>query len=209
MFIVFEGGEGAGKSTQAKILSQYLTDQGKKVLLTREPGGTENAEKIRKLLVSKTKDPWLKESEVFLFLAARLEHYYKTIKPHLEKGYIVICDRFILSTLAYQGYGYNLSIDWLKKLHADILPQNIPDLTFILSIPPKKGLSRVTEVQKFEMLDLPFHEKLFYGYHELAKQFPNCHVIDVSDKNIKTVHAQIVKTLTAHMKSQKISENIL
>ncbi|USO02112.1 MAG: dTMP kinase [Alphaproteobacteria bacterium] len=201
MFIVFEGGEGCGKTTQAKRLYQHFLSQGKKVVLTREPGGTPNAEAVRELLVSGQHEAWPAYSEFFLILAARADHYEKFIKLHLDKGCIVICDRFLLSTLVYQGYGRGLDIAWMSKIHKDVFPDLLIDKTFVLSMSPEKALSRVQEQQTFEALGLEFHQKINQGFRELGKAFD---MIEVEEKNEEQVFAEILEKLPLAHKMESV-----
>jgi len=192
MLIVFEGGEGCGKTTQAERLYQYFLKQGKKVILTREPGGTKNAELLRQLLLKGQCEEWLPYSEFFLLLAARVDHYEKHIKPHLDQGYIVICDRFLLSTLVYQGHGRGLDIQWMKKIHADVFKTLTIDKTFVFLLSPTIALSRVRKHQTFEDLGLAFHQTIYQGYKALGKEFD---MIDVEDKKEDQVFKEIVGRL--------------
>lgn len=193
LFITFEGGEGAGKTTQINRLAQSLTNQGLKVITTREPGGTPEAEKIRDLLVQREGGKWTPISEALLLFAARSLHVQRVIKPALDDGHIVICDRFTDSTRAYQGYGHGLDMKIIEDLSETVLKGLEPDLTFILDIDPKAGLSRSErrlasealdikqKEDRFESLDLSFHEKLRRGFLEIADQNKGrCVVLDAS-----------------------------
>lgn len=196
-FITFEGGEGAGKTTQIKKLASFLETQGRDVVVTREPGGTPEAEAVRDLVVQRDGGDWEALSEVLLFSAARHEHVSKLIKPALEAGKTVICDRFMDSTLAYQGYGHGLDLDVIKQI--DTIARNgvLPDVTFILDLDVKLGLLRSkvrldgdTE-DKFERLDIIFHEKMRSGFLEIAAQEPKrCRVLDAT-QDIETLFNEI------------------
>ena len=141
-FITFEGGEGSGKSTQIKILKKRLSKNQKKIILTREPGGTKEAEIIRKLLVRGKSAKWSGTTEVLLMSTARKDHVDKVILPNLKKGNWVLCDRFIDSTLAYQGYGRNVGEILIKNLNKSLINNLKPNLTFLFDIDPKIGLRR-------------------------------------------------------------------
>ncbi len=194
LFITFEGGEGAGKTTQIKSLCKWLEDQGKEVVVTREPGGTPEAEKVRDLLVQRDGGNWSPEAEVLLLYTARQMHVKDLIKPALEDGKIVISDRFADSTRAYQSYGHGLPLEFINNIHAFVLGNMEPDLTFLLDIPVDEGLARSqghllksgdtrekTE-DRFEGLDKSFHEKLRQGFLELAKANPErFEIIDARD----------------------------
>ncbi len=169
-FITFEGPEGSGKSTQAKMLVSYLRRKGFSVLHTREPGGTKISEKIRKILL----DPKLKEMtdicEALLYLASRAQIVKEKILPALKKGKIVICDRFHDATVAYQGYGNGLDLGLLKRL-GDFTTSGLkPDLTILLDIETKEGLRRACAKDRIEKKAIAFHRRLRRGYLKIAKQ---------------------------------------
>lgn len=184
-FISLEGGEGAGKSTLAKALKAALSSQGHDVVLTREPGGTPNAEAIRELLVTGQTDRWSPMNEALLLYAARKDHVDRLIKPALEQGQWVITDRFADSTRAYQGVAGGLKSDQLEKLHQLVLGEFEPDLTLILDLDPEQGLKRTHDrgegVTRFEAHELEFHHALRSGFVSLANSFPDrCILIDAS-----------------------------
>ncbi len=184
-FITFEGGEGAGKTTQILRLAEWLTSSGQKVTRTREPGGSPGAEEIRKLLVEGAVDRWSATTEVLLHFAARRDHLEKTIKPALEAGHWVLCDRFVDSTMAYQGYGHELGRDIIEQLQEIVIADNLPDLTFIFDIDPKVGLARAATraggEDRYESMVLAFHERLRAGFLDIAAKAPGrCAVIDAS-----------------------------
>ena len=141
-FITFEGGEGSGKSTQINLLHNFLIEKGEDVISTREPGGTPSAEIIRDLLTKGDADRWSPATEALLMWAARSEHVEKLIKPSLDKGKWVLCDRFYHSTYAYQGVGHNLGIENMRIIKKIIIGEITPNLTFILDIDPVNGIGR-------------------------------------------------------------------
>jgi len=169
-FITIEGIEGSGKSTLAKGLKLYLEDLGLRVVFTREPGGSNVGEKIRKILLSKedSMDPM---TEVFLFLAARRENVVNNILPALQDGMVVIADRYTDSTLAYQGYGRGLPIKVLRRLNKIATKRIYPNLTFLIDIPPGRGLERKNEddFDRIERENLDFHKRVREGYLRLAR----------------------------------------
>lgn len=186
-FITLEGGEGSGKSTQIRRLADVLTRRGREVVITREPGGTPEAEKIRNLLVHRDGGAWNPMSECLLLFAARLMHVETLIRPALAAGKIVISDRFTDSTRAYQSYGHGLGLRAVEELNTLVLGNFRPDLTFILDVDVKTGLARAgrrlaresSGEDKYEQLGLAFHQRLRAGYLEIAAHEPNrCHVID-------------------------------
>jgi dTMP kinase len=184
-FITIEGGEGAGKSTQAGLLVAALAKAGIAALRTREPGGAPGAEEIRALLVEGEPGRWDSVSEALLMVAARRSHLTHTILPALERGEWVVCDRFADSTAAYQGYGGGVPLDDLAQLHRLIAGDLMPDLTFILDVPVAKGLARAAgrsgSETRFERMDPAFHERLRQGFLVIARAAPErCVVIDAA-----------------------------
>lgn len=206
-FITFEGGEGAGKSTQIARLADWLAGQGRDVVRTREPGGSPGAENIRALLVTGRADRWTPSSELFLLAAARADHLARTIEPALARGAVVLCDRFFDSTTAYQGYGHGLDLETVEAVHAATVGPTRPDLTLILDLPLETGLERAraraaadgSSEDRFENMDLGFHERLREGFRAIAAREPQrCAVIDASG-DIETVAAAIRQTVTARL----------
>lgn len=197
MFITFEGIDGSGKTTQSKLLVDYFRQTyGKNsVVLTREPGGTDFAEKIRNVLLVNNIDPI---SELLLFVSTRCEHVKKLILPALEEGKIVICDRFIDSTIAYQGYGFGVSLELIRKLH-ELVGIKYPDITFILDIDVNVGLSRAEDKNKYEEMSINFYNKVRKGFQEIAAKDPDrCCIISgtevMDDKQIYSkIVAEVVK----------------
>lgn len=175
MFISFEGIDGSGKTTQARLLAEVLTRAGREVCLTREPGGSEGAEEIRRLLVEGTRERWSPEAEVLLFTAARRDHLEKTIRPALAAGKIVITDRFADSTRVYQGAVRGELRDKVDRLHALMIGAE-PDLTFIIDLDPAEALqrahSRADGEDRFEAFGLGFQHALRAGFRALADAFP-------------------------------------
>jgi len=172
-FITFEGGEGAGKSTQARLLRTALEARGKTVVITREPGGSPGAEEIRKLVVEGEPDRWTPLSETLLFLAARADHVAKVIEPALSGGRWVISDRFSDSTYVYQGVARGLGTETVAHLHQAAFGSFAPDLTLVLDLDPSVGLKRA-ETRKsgaedrFERFDGSFHERLRKAFRDIA-----------------------------------------
>ncbi len=189
-FISFEGGEGSGKSTQIKLLAKKLSQYGD-VITTREPGGTIEAEVIRKLLVKGKKNKWSGIVETLLLYAARKDHIDKVIAPSLKKNKWVLCDRFKESTLVYQGYGKNVDIDLIKKLDKMITNNLTPSLTFILDINPKIGLKRSkrksnTET-RYENMSLTFHNKIRKEFINIAKSNKKKFILIDANQNINQI----------------------
>ncbi|MGV3635424.1 MAG: dTMP kinase [Pseudorhodoplanes sp.] len=186
-FITFEGGEGTGKSTQAKMLAERLKTLGLAVTLTREPGGSPGAEVIRHVILSGAAKPLGAEAEAMLFAAAREDHIAHTIKPALDRGAWVICDRFADSTRVYQGVLGHVDPRLIKRLEKITVGENKPDLTVILDTPAEIGLARAHarrgngEIDRFESEDIAFHERLRDAYRQLPVGEPDrCVLIDAS-----------------------------
>ena len=197
-FISFEGIDGCGKSTQAKILSTKLTDCGNKVLLTREPGGSEGAEEIRNLLLKGNPDRWSAETELLLFTAARRDHLERTILPALESGTTVICDRFSDSTRVYQGVTRGDLRDLVDKLDDAMIPRQ-PDITILIDLDPNIGLTRALERSnteaRFEDFGLEMQIKLREGFLSLANEFPKRFMVVDGNRSEAEVSQNISKLL--------------
>ncbi len=198
-FISLEGGEGSGKTTQINRLLSVLKARGHDVIITREPGGVPEAESIRNLLVQRNGGDWNAMAEVLLLFAARLMHIEKFIKPALDAGKIVICDRFTDSTIAYQGYGRGLAINKIREIERASIGNFAPNLTFILDIDVRAGLARSnarlsaennTE-DRFERMDIAFHKKLREGFLEIARQNNDrCYIVN-AEQSIDNISDEI------------------
>lgn len=197
-FITFEGGEGAGKSTQIRLLAERLETQGVELVLTREPGGAPQAEIIRELLVTGEVDRWSPEAEALLNYAARDDHLRTTIRPALSEGRWVLCDRFADSTRAYQGLTGGVDPASIEAVHQMVVGGTDPDLTLMLDLPAETGLSRAVargDANRFENKGLEFHTKLRQAFLELAKQFPErCVVIDAG-RSVEEIAEEIFKVV--------------
>jgi dTMP kinase len=180
--ITFEGGEGAGKSTQIERLASALRSAGVDLLVTREPGGTPGAEQIRRLLVEGAADRWLPLTEVLLLLAARHDHVVRRMVPALTAGRWVLCDRFVDSTRVYQGVAGAVDLALIDGLHGTILGDLRPDLTVILDLPVTEGLGRrggTSGQHRYERMSRDFHERVREGFLAVARAEPDrCAVID-------------------------------
>ena len=197
-FITFEGGEGTGKSTQARLLSDFLKGNGHSCVLTREPGGSEGAEEIRNLVVKGDVARWDVMTEALLMFAARRDHLVKTVWPAMKEGKTVICDRFADSTMAYQGFGYadrGLGQATVERLYQTVVGDFKPDLTIILDMPVEAGVARAVKrdatVNRYEKMGLDFHRNLRNAFLEIEKKEPvRCVVID-ANRTIEEIAADI------------------
>ena len=207
LFITFEGGEGSGKTTQINFLSQYLKLKSFKVLVTREPGGSDGAESIRKLLVTGNANRWDVETEALLMYAARRDNFIRLIKPSLNDGKIVISDRFSDSTRVYQGLVGGISEYKINTLHSFCLGEIEPDLTFLLDINYHDGLARanarISNENRFESKGDKFHKSIRKAYLKLASENPSrIHVIDAS-KSTNQIKLNIFKIIDKYIEKIK------
>lgn len=202
-FITFEGGEGAGKTTQVKLLAEALDRAGIEVVTTREPGGSQGAEAIRALLVTGAVDRWDAHTEALLHTAARRDHLAKTVWPALERGAWVISDRFVDSTLAYQGYGHGLAKEFITDLTRLAIGGFAPDLTLILDLPVEAGLARAGgrggAEDRYERMGTAFHERLRQGFLDIARKEPDrCAVIDATAE-LDAVHQAVLRAVKSRL----------
>jgi dTMP kinase len=194
MFITFEGPDGSGKTTQVAPLAEFLTQLGYQVLITREPGGTAIGDQIRQVLADLQNTGMHPRSETLLFLAARAQLVEQVIKPHLAKGYILLCDRYADSTMAYQGYGHQNDLEQIRSLIDFATGGLKPDLTLFLDVGAEAGLKRKAECSEWNRLDaysLEFHQRVRQGYAELAQAEPGRWVVIDADQPPDTVQAEI------------------
>ena len=173
-FITFEGGDGSGKSTQISILKESLIEKGYDVILTREPGGTDISEKIRELILDPENGEMEDITEAYLYAAARAQLVRQLIKPALEEGKVVICDRFVDSSIAYQGFGRGLG-DAVCVINTYAVDDCMPDLTILLKLDPERGSSRIAgrEHDRIEQASDDFHRKVYEGYLKLEEKYPD------------------------------------
>lgn len=177
-FITLEGPEGAGKTTIINMLVEYFSKSGEKVLSTREPGGIYIAEEIRQIILNPAHTEMDGKTEALLYAAARRQHLVEKVIPALEKGYIVLCDRFIDSSLAYQGYARGLGIDNVWKINEFAIGGLMPNVTIYFDIDPKIGLERINktderEINRLDLEKLDFHKRVQEGYYQIIEKFPN------------------------------------
>lgn len=195
MFITFEGSEGSGKSSQQAQLAEYLRERGIPLLVTREPGGTEIGEQVRAILSDLKNTAMHPRAEILLFQASRAQLVEQMIRPHLEKGGVVLCDRYADSTIAYQGYGYQLvDLAVLREIVSFATGGLQPDLTLLLDLDVEEGLRRRAKGGEWNRLDayeLAFYQRVRQGYHEMARAEPDRWVIIDAGKPPDQVQAAI------------------
>lgn len=193
-FIVFEGVEGAGKSVQAGLLASHLREQGHPVLVTREPGGTRIGEQIRAITHNQKNVDLDARAEAYLMAASRSQHVTEIIEPALEEGKVVVCDRFVDSSIAYQGYGRGLGADTIRDLNHLAVNGAVPDLTILLNVPVEVGLARREGSVKKDRMDLQqkdFYQRVHQGYLELAKSAPAQYVVIDATAPLEAVASKV------------------
>ena len=205
MFITFEGGEGAGKSTAIKRIVEKLTSEGYEIVLTREPGGTPIAEEIRNVILDKKNTAMDPRTEALLYAASRRQHLVEKVIPALKEGKLVLCDRFLDSSLAYQGGAREIGIDTVYSMNLFATEGMLPDLTILFDIKPEEGLARIAansqrEVNRLDVEKLAFHNKVRDSFHELAKKFPERFVIVDASKGPDEVFEDAYKAIEDRLK---------
>lgn len=210
LFISFEGGEGSGKSTQIHHLATWFREQGRDVVVTREPGGSPGAEEIRNLILTGDPGRWDAVTEALLMFASRRDHVERTIRPALAEGKVVLCDRFADSSVAYQGYGHGLGADYIRNLWKLAIGDFKPDLTVIFDLPIELGLERAgarfanvnAAEDRFERMGLAFHQRLRDGFREIAAtEKQRCVVIDASG-DVETVTDRVTEAVHKYITGQ-------
>jgi len=213
LFLTFEGIDGCGKSTQLNLLSDYLGRLGLPYLVTREPGGTELGEQIRKILLRRSSTGMDPRNEVLLYFASRAQNVAQVIRPALADGRIVLCDRFTDASLAYQGYGRGLDLRFIRRLHEFACQGVNPDLTFVVDINPRTSVQRAQarnvsarrDEGRFEQEALDFHQRVRRGYRALARREPRRVKLVPGEQSIETIHQKIVslaRPLLARMRRE-------
>ncbi|MCA0758302.1 dTMP kinase [Paenibacillus sp. N4] len=200
IFITIEGGEGAGKSTLIERLSNMMLERGKSVLTTREPGGIPIAEQIRSVILDKAHVTMDARTEALLYAAARRQHLVEKVVPALQQGQFVICDRFVDSSLAYQGHARGLGMDAVWEINRFAIQELMPDLTIYMDVTPETGLSRISqaaerEVNRLDLEQMSFHEKVREGYHLLLEKFPERIVLINAELGPEQVYHDVLNVI--------------
>lgn len=188
-FVTVEGCEGSGKSTQLKMLAEYLTSAGIDFIMTREPGGSEISEDIRKIILNGKYKQMCDECEALLYAAARVQHIKEVIEPALESGKLVICDRYVDSSFAYQGYARELGEQYIAEINNIALERFSPDLTLFLDISPRDAFLRkhgADEGDRIESMGIEFHEKVYAGYRALLQKYPRICAVECGGTKFQT-----------------------
>ena len=188
-FITFEGCEGSGKSTQLRLLSEYLDKQGISYIMTREPGGSPIAEQIRKIILDGKNMEMCDECEAHLYAAARMQHLKDTVIPALNEGKLVICDRYVDSSLAYQGEARGLGLEYIASINKLAIENYSPDLTVFLNIPPDKAFARkhgADQNDRMERQGLEFHMRVYGGYLKLLQKYPRICAVECNGTKFQT-----------------------
>ena len=189
MFITFEGGEGTGKTTIIKTVARRLMEMGYDVISTREPGGSVVAEKIRNVILDPNNQDIKAHTEALLYAASRCQHIDEVIKPALEAGKVVLCDRYLDSSLAYQGYARELGYDFVLKIN-DYATRFIPNVTFYIDLDPTIGLNRIlnrVNKDRLDMEEIDFHKKVREGYQDISRMYPNRIIKIRGDQTIENI----------------------
>lgn len=202
-FITFEGGEGSGKSTHARLVAERLRSMGAKVVLTREPGGTIIGDEIRKILqYNRSSHNMTPECELLLFSASRAQHVREVIQPAVARGDIVLCDRFLDSTTAYQGYGRELPLELIAKVHQLAVGNCRPDLTLVIDLDPRIGMERARGRELFDRMEnqsLAFYQRVRAGFLDLARQEPHRFAVIDGARKIEAVQADVWQTVQSQL----------
>lgn len=198
MFITFEGCEGVGKSRQIHLLEEYLKKNNIKYFLTREPGGTIVSEQIRAVILDGKNVSMTAECEALLYAAARVQLLKENVKPKLDAGELVLCDRYIDSSLAYQGYARGLGVDFVEKINDYAIKNFMPDYTIFLNLTPEQAFLRKGGVDKNDRVEqsgIEFHKKVYQGYVDLSKKYPKRFIVIDASGSVFETHEKIINSL--------------
>ncbi|HPX19884.1 MAG: dTMP kinase [Acholeplasmataceae bacterium] len=209
LFITIEGNDGSGKTTIINGIKKMLNEKGIDYIQTREPGGSEIAEKIRQIILDKNNDKMDARTEALLYAASRRQHIVEVVLPALKAGKLVLCDRFVDSSLAYQGYARGIGIDEVYKMNQFATEGLLPDLTIYLTVTPQVGIKRKSaqkELDRLERENLGFHEKVYQGYQKVVEMFPDRIVAIDGERDAQAVIADTVVVVEAFL-NQRLNKN--
>jgi dTMP kinase len=201
-FVTLEGPDGSGKSTQANLLAEELSTRGYDVLLTREPGGSGIGDQVRQILFTLDNTAMYPKTEFLLFSASRAQHVSEVIRPHLDKGGVVISDRYFHSSLAYQGFGHQLDLDTLKEITSFATGDLLPDLILLLDLPVEMGLNRRRNEGKWNRLDdyqVEFHQRVRDGYLTMAEEDPDRWVLVDASRPVDRIQKEVQELISRHL----------
>lgn len=204
LFITFEGPDGSGKTTIAALVAEALKNKGIDVVLTREPGGIEIAEQIRKIILDPKNTAMDERTEALLYAAARRQHLIEKVLPALKENKIVICDRFVDSSLVYQGVGRGIGIDKVYEMNLFAIEEIMPDFTVFFDIDPKLGLERTKKddnrtLDRLDLEDISFHQKVYDGYMEVVERFKERIICIDASQSIEEVKRDVMNLIEDHI----------
>ncbi|QAA30762.1 dTMP kinase [Clostridium manihotivorum] len=207
LFIVFEGPEGAGKTTVIKDIESVFKNTNIEYIFTREPGGISISEQIRKIILNKENTEMDGRTEALLYAAARRQHLVEKVIPSLEAGKVVICDRFIFSSLAYQGYARGLGMEQVMNINNFAIEEYMPDLTLLFDLDPRVGLRRIhsndeREINRLDLESIEFHEKVVEAYHILANKYNESTIIIDASKSLEEVKDQVINSIMSFLEKK-------
>ncbi|MGN0733733.1 MAG: dTMP kinase [Emergencia sp.] len=205
LFITLEGPDGSGKSTQISYLREYFEEKGIDCIFTREPGGTHIGEELRRIILDKENREMCDMAEALLYAASRAQHVEELIKPALMSGKVVVCDRFIDSSIAYQGYGRQLG-DSVRVINEYAVGECMPDITFLMKLPPAVGKSRINteEQDRLEQEKLDFHNKVYGGYLEIAKHYSERFICVDASRDKEAVRRDLIEAVEKALQDRGI-----
>ena len=205
LFITLEGPEGSGKTSAIKIVKEQLEKEGHQIIMTREPGGTPISEQIRNVILDKSNTAMDYRTEALLYAASRRQHLVEKVWPNVKEGKIVICDRYLDSSLAYQGYARELGVEDILNVNMYATEGTFPDLTLLFDLEPEVGLARINansdrEVNRLDLEKLSFHHRVRNGYLELANRFPDRYVVIDASLPLEEVASRALKAIKERLK---------
>lgn len=204
-FIVFEGGEGSGKSTILEMIYEFLLEEGIECIKTREPGGIRISENIRNIILDRDNTEMDRKTEALLYAAARRQHLVERVIPELKNGKIVLCDRFIFSSLAYQGYAREIDVNEIFEINKFAIGEYMPDLNILFDVSPEVGLARINknkdrEINRLDLEKIDFHNKVRDGYHKLSEENKENFQVINAEKSIEEVFNEVKNVILKFIK---------
>ena len=207
MFITVEGPDGSGKTTQLKLLVEALNNKGYEVVVTREPGGTTVGNSIREVLLSPEHHEMTPRVEMMLYAASRAQNVDQIIRPALARGAVVVCDRFVDASIAYQGYGLKYDIEQIESLNEWATSGITPDVTFLFDLSPQRAQDRMKDrgqLDRIESRDQDFHERVYEGFHVLLKKYPERMILIDADQSVECIHDEVLDATLERLKNRGV-----